>query len=228
MSHLKNGMPESAPKAVITGGQGDLAQAIAESLRNQGYVVEAPGRDQLDVTQAKSVTSYFAQHGDLSLLVNNAGVTRDGLLVKLSEETWHEVIETNLKGAWLCCREASKHLCKSRTPGHLLQIGSFAALKGTGGQSAYAAAKAGLIGLTKSLAKELGPRGIRSNCVLPGFLETKMTADLPHEVVESVLEEHCLKRFTTKEDTAMFIASLDRLTGVSGQVFHLDSRITRW
>jgi len=216
------------PLAIVTGGQGDLAQAIASELRAGGWTVEAPGRSDLDVCSAESVKCYFGGYPEVALLVNNAGICRDALVARSVERDWEVVVSTNLTGAWRCSQQAIRAMLKSRTPGHIVQIGSFAALRGSLGQSSYAAAKAGLIGLTQSLAKEAGGRGIRSNCILPGFLETQMTRDLDSDVLERVRDEHCLKKFTTTEDTARFLLTLNDLHGISGQVFNLDSRIARW
>ncbi len=213
---------------MITGGEGELARAIADELSSREYRVDAPGRNVLDVTDRDGVAAYFAERPGITLLVNNAGITRDYPFLRMPEDDRDAVLDTNLTGALRCSREAIRQMLRSRTPGHLVQIGSFAALHGTSGQSAYAAAKAGLIGLTRSLAREVGPRDIRANCVLPGFLATKMTSGLSDEVLDARRADHCLGRFATPGETARFIATLDSLTGVSGQVFNLDSRIPPW
>ncbi|NIP98748.1 MAG: SDR family NAD(P)-dependent oxidoreductase, partial [Akkermansiaceae bacterium] len=147
--------------AVITGGEGELARAIADELSSREYRVDAPGRNVLDVTDRDGVAAYFAERPGITLLVNNAGITRDYPFLRMPEDDRDAVLDTNLTGALRCSREAIRQMLRSRTPGHLVQIGSFAALHGTSGQSAYAAAKAGLIGLTRSLAREVGPRDIR-------------------------------------------------------------------
>lgn len=215
--------PTPAPVALVTGGEGDLASALAQELGLAGYRVLAPGRKDLDVSRSESVDAFFSSLEPIDLLVNNAGIAGDGLLARQDAATWSEVIDVNLKGAFLCARAAAPAMLRRRS-GHIVQVGSFAAHHPGIGQTAYASAKAGLEGLTRSLAAELGKRNIRVNCVLPGFLETKMTAPLGLEIREQARERHQLGRFNTPEEAARFIALLDRSPHVSGQVFQLDSR----
>ena len=172
------------------------------------------------------VDAYFAQLERVDVLIVNAGLTRDGALANLAMADVDEVIATNLRGAFLCARAAIKLMMKQRS-GHILLIGSRAGKHGTRGQSAYAAAKAGLVGFGQSVAKEYGSRNVRCNIVLPGFLETKMTAGLPDKRREEIRAEHVLGRFNTPENAARAIAFLARLDHVSGQVFTLDSRVDR-
>jgi len=213
---------------LITGGEGALARALQqEFLREAGNVVQAPGRKALDVRDEKQVQAYFSGLGRLDVLIANAGLTRDGAVTGLTGDDFSDVVNTNLRGAFLCARAALK-LMLPQKQGHIVLIGSRAARCGTRGQSLYAAAKAGLVGLAQSLAKEYGSRNIRCNVVLPGFLETRMTASLPAPRREEVRQEHALGRFNTVENAARFIAFLSRLDHVSGQVFTLDSRIDRW
>ncbi len=197
---------------------------MADALSREGYQVAAPGRDELDVTSAASVKAYFTSITSLDLLVNNAGLTRDIVHSSLSEADWGLVVDTNLKGSFLCSQAALKIFCRQNT-GHIINIGSFSGKCPPIGQTNYAAAKAGLIGLTQSLAKEYGKRNIRVNAILPGFLETKMTAGLSDQARQRVLDRHVLGRFNTTEDAASFVTCLHRLSAVSGQVFQLDSRI---
>ena len=145
----------------------------------------------------------------------------------MTEQSFAEVIDANLRGAFLCARAAVIKMVKQRS-GHIVLIGSRAARHGTHGQSNYAAAKAGLVGLAQSIAKEYGPRNIRCNVVLPGFLETRLTETLSAERREEVRAEHALGRFNTVENAARFISYLARLDHVSGQVFTLDSRMDKW
>ncbi len=210
--------------ALITGGQGELARAIAEKLEQSGWKIHAPGRDQLDVTSRDSVTAFFEENLDsLDLLINNAGTTRDGLFLKMAEAEWDAVIDTNLKGAFLCSQAAVKRMVKRRN-GQIMNIGSFSAIQPPPGQANYAAAKAGLIGLTRSLAREVGKRNVSVNTILPGFLETKMTRNLSEEAIHRALEMHALGRFTTCEEVARFVDFLSSTENISGQVFQLDSR----
>lgn len=222
-------MSTAPPVALITGGAGDLAMAVKAELEHQGWKVHAPGRLELDVTDKASVERTFASLQQLDLLVHAAGITRDALMLKMSEEDFSQVLEVNLKGAFLCSQAALKIMSRQRR-GHLVHIGSFSALDGPAGQANYAAAKAGLIGLTQSLAAEYGRRGIRANCVLPGFLDTKMTRHLLQDEARArhILATHALGRLNTVQDAARFIAFLDSLPHVSGQVFQLDSRISPW
>lgn len=216
--------------AVVTGAQGTLGGAIVRELeKTPGFTtILAPGHGDLDVCDPESIATYFGSLSRIDLLVNNAGITRDAVFTNLSESDWDAVCATNLRGAFLCAREALRKMFRQRA-GHIVNIGSFSALRPPVGQSAYVAAKAGLIGLTQSLAEEVGKRQVRVNCVLPGFLEgTGMTRDLPEPVVDRARQSHVLGRFNTPEDAARFVAFLDTMEAVSGQVFQLDSRIRRW
>lgn len=217
------------PVALITGGAGDLAQSIRAELESRGWIVHAPLHQQMDVTDKAQVQSVLGSLERLDLLIHNAGVTRDALLIKVTEIEFSEVLAVHLKGAFLCSQAALKLMVKQRQ-GHIIHIGSFSALSGPAGQANYAAAKAGLIGLTQSLAAEYGARGIRANCVLPGFLDTKMTRHLLADDAQHqrVLAAHTLGMLNTVQDAARFIAFLHTLPAVSGQVFQLDSRISRW
>ncbi len=156
----------NASVAVITGGEGELACAIGEELRAGPMQVLAPGRDVLDVASPTSVQKFFGEIERLDLLINNAGCRADVMAEKMTEAQWDGVVSTNLRGAFLCSQAAGLKMMRQRS-GHIINIGSFSARVGTFGQSNYAAAKAGLIGLTQSIARELGKRNVRVNCVLP-------------------------------------------------------------
>ena len=213
-------------KALITGGQGDLAQSIRAELESAGWEVLSPGREELDVLSPKT---YFAQLDRLDLLVNNAGLLHDAPMSKMTAEEFDSVLDVNLKGAFLCTQAALKLMCRQRE-GHIVNIGSYSALSGPAGQSNYAAAKAGLIALTQSTACEYGARNIRANCILPGFLDTKMTRHLLQDAAfqEQLLAQHTLGRLNTAQDAARFILALQAMPNISGQVFQLDSRVRRW
>ncbi|MEM7144464.1 MAG: SDR family NAD(P)-dependent oxidoreductase [Verrucomicrobiota bacterium] len=215
-----------AGTAVITGGEGGLARAIAVALGAAGYDVLSPGRGELDVCDAEAVAAYFGKLEGIDLLVNNAGVARHELMVKMEDAVWEEVVATNLRGAFLCSRAAVKLMARARR-GHILNIGSYTGTYGAVGQANYAAAKSGLIGLTKSVALEMGKRGVRANVILPGFLETKMTAHLSEAQWAEIMEGHALDRLNTVEDVATFVVAVDGMEAVSGQVFQLDSRVGR-
>ena len=210
---------------LISGGEGGLARGLRNEFSSE--IVQAPGRREMDVRDEAQIEAFMSRLGRLDVLIANAGLTRDGTVTALAAEEFTEVIEANLRGAFLCARAALKLMVKQRS-GHILLIGSRAARHGTAGQSLYAAAKAGLAGFAQSLAREYGARNIRCNVVLPGFLETRMTAGLPDARREAVRAEHALGRFNTPENAARFIAFLAELDYVSGQVFALDSRIDRW
>jgi 3-oxoacyl-[acyl-carrier protein] reductase len=186
--------------------------------------VLAPGRCELDVADAECIRKFFRNRTP-DLVVCNAGITRDSPLARLDESSWNEVMSVNLRGAALCAAAASRPMVRSKS-GHIVFLSSHSALHPPVGQAAYAAAKAGLLGLTKSLARELGKGGVRVNAVLPGFLETPMTAKLPSSRCERVRQDHVLGRFNTPAAVAEFLVHLhSRLPHTSGQVFQLDSRI---
>jgi len=219
-------VPDESPLHIlISGGEGDLARALLKEFARD--TVHAPGRKEMDVREEAQVDAYLARLERLDVLIVNAGLTRDGAMTGLSGADFKETIDVNLRGAFLCARAAVKRMVKQHS-GHILLIGSRAAKHGTRGQSAYAAAKAGLVGLAQSIAKEYGARNIRCNVVLPGFLETKFTANLPEKRREEIRAEHVLGRFNTVENAARAIAFLARLDHVSGQVFTLDSRMDRF
>ncbi len=214
--------------ALITGGGGDLATAIREELEACKMRVHAPERTQMDVTDADSINARIKELSRLDLLVSNAGLLIDRSMVAMSAADFSTVLEVNLSGAFRVARSALKIMSRQRS-GHIIFIGSYSALSGPAGQSNYAAAKAGLMALTQSLAREYGARGIRVNCVLPGFLETKMTAHLSDELRARFRGAHTLGRFNTVSDVARFIRFLHmEMPHTSGQVFSLDSRPHRW
>lgn len=212
-------------KVVITGGKGGLGKALTEAFSMEDWQVLSPGRDELDVASAVSVENYFAQYGDVDLLICNAGKSFDQLLIKMSEHEWDEAMAVNLKGAYLCAKAASRSMLRKRN-GHVVFISSYSALHPPMGQANYAAAKAGLIGMAKSLAAEWGKRNVRVNVVVPGFLETSMTEGLSEKVIASAREKHMLESFNSPECVAGFIKYIEEsMPHTSGQVFNLDSRI---
>jgi len=213
--------------AIISGGHGDLARAIVTTLSDAGMQVHAPGRDLLDVSQPESVQKFFDPLERVDLLINNAAIRNDALCASMTAAQWDSIMTTNLRGAFLCSQAVARKMMRQRS-GHILNIGSFSARIGNVGQANYAAAKAGLIGLTQSMARELGKRNVRVNCVLPGFLETKFSADMAPELKQRALEMHELGKFNTVEEAARFIAFLETMPFVSGQVFQLDSRVAPW
>ena len=227
MSSRHDASDPALPVAVVTGGHGVLGAAVAEALRAGGWDVRAPGHVELDVTNPVGVRAWFAAIVRCDLLVNNAGIADDALIARMTEAQWDRVVETNLSGAARCAKAVLPGMIR-HGGGSILNIGSFSALSGPIGQANYAAAKAGLIGLSRALALEFGSRNIRVNTVLPGFLESPMTRGLPENIRAAALARHTLGRFTSVEESARFIAFLAGCTHVSGQVFGLDSRIADW
>lgn len=210
---------------VITGGQGDLAKAIQERFDRGKWVINAPGRSELDVTDQDLVFKYFSHH-PTDLLICNAGAIHDATLAKLTEGDWEYLIDVNFHGARRCAIAALEWMQK-RKSGHIIFISSNSAIHPPVGQSAYAASKAALLGLTRDLAILVGPRGIRVNAILPGFLETKMTAVVSNSRREAVRASHALGRFNTPNSVASFIWHLHNdLPHTSGQIFRLDSRVS--
>ncbi len=211
------------PEIVVTGGRGGLARAITARFREGGWSIAAPGREELDVTDGRAVADYLAGRRP-ALLVCNAGVIRDAPLARLDPGDWRHVVEVNFHGARRCAAAVLPGMVR-RGAGHIIFISSRSALHPPAGQSAYAAAKAALLGLTRDLAAEAGPHGIRVNAVLPGFLETPMTARVTRARRDAVRAEHTLDRLNTPEAAARFIWHLHHeLPHTSAQVFQLDSR----
>ena len=161
--------------------------------------------------------------GTVEILVNNAGITRDGLLIRMSDEDFDQVIDANLKGTFYCMRAAAKLMMRKRY-GRIVNISSVVGVSGNAGQVNYAASKAGIIGMTKSLAKELGSRNVTANAVAPGFITTDMTEGLPDAVKEQMAKEIPLARMGQPEDVANAVAFLasDQASYITGQVLHVD------
>lgn len=183
---------------------------LAESLRARGARVEAFSGDVADAAFAKeTVDRAMESFGKVDILVNNAGITRDGLLMRMSEEDFDEVIRVNLKGAFNMTKAAAARMVRARR-GRIINVSSVVGQVGNAGQANYASSKAGLLGMTKSAARELAPRGITVNAVAPGFIETDMTAALPERAREEALKAIPLGRFGRAEDVAaaaVFLAS---------------------
>jgi len=205
--------------------QEDDAQGVVRSITAQGgeaVAVRADVRVASDVEQL--VASAFGRWGSLDVLVNNAGIARDGLAVRMGEQDWDEVLDTNLKGPFFCIR-ASGRIMLQRRSGHIISIASLSGIMGREGQVNYSAAKAGLIGLTKTAARELGPSNIKVNAVLPGYLATDMGQAAPDRVRERTVSESALGRTSEPGEVAEFVYRLSLMNNVSGQVFNLDSRL---
>jgi 3-oxoacyl-[acyl-carrier protein] reductase len=212
-------------RILVTGGRGGLATAVAHAFRTASWHVDAPGRDALDVADPASVRAWFAGRPTPDLLVCAAGSTRARPLLRLTEADWDRVLADNLTGAARCARAALPAMVR-RGGGHIVFVSSWSAHHPPPGQAAYAAAKAGLLGLMRSLAREAGPSGIRVNAILPGFLETNMTRKLAPERIDAVRRAHVLGRFNHPAQVAEFLLFLEiHLPHTSGQVFQLDSRV---
>jgi 3-oxoacyl-[acyl-carrier protein] reductase len=225
---------ETKRVVVITGASGGLGTALAAEFARAHWKVVATTRSAvpaLDVTNRRQVEDVFeqaiAQHGRIDVLINNAGVTADGLCAQLTDEDWQRVIEVNLRGAFLCAQAAARQMIRQRD-GHIINVSSYAGRAGAPGQSNYAAAKAGLFGLTQSLARELGSRNVRVNAVLPGVLPTNMTARLRPEQLAAFAGANVLGRINALEEVARFLQFLATTQNISGQLFQLDSRIAPW
>jgi len=241
-------MQLSGKTAIVTGAGRGIGKAIALKLLSMGANVVANGSSEEvintvtefkdlgysnaigirgDIKSAQDVDKLFSgaieTFGTVDILVNNAGITRDTLMIRMSEQDWEDVLNTNLKGAFLCTKAAAKIMLKKRS-GKIINISSVSGVTGNAGQANYCSAKAGLIGLTKATAKELASRGITCNAVAPGAIESKMTEVLPEKVKESYLKSIPLGRFGTPAEVAEVVGFLasDSSNYVTGQVINID------
>lgn len=205
-------------------GSAEKAEAVVKEIIDNGGAAEAVQCNVSDYDSAKElIDGIVKKYGRLDILVNNAGITRDNLIMKMSEEDFDAVLSTNLKGAFNCIKHVSRQMLKQRS-GRIINISSVSGVIGNAGQANYCASKAGVIGLTKSVARELGSRGITVNAVAPGFIKTEMTDVLPDSVKEAMGEQIPLKRFgetTDVAETTAFLAS-DKAAYITGQVISVD------
>ncbi len=226
--------------ALVTGASRGIGRAIAAELARAGASVvlsyrtgsaeaetlagEIGGRAvQSDVSDPESAAALVEEAGELDILVNNAGVTRDGLLVRMSDEDWDTVIDTNLASVFYTCRAAVRGMMKRRS-GAVVNISSIVGIHGNWGQTNYAASKAGIIGFTKSLARELGSRNIRANVVVPGYVKTQLTDVLPEDATKTMLDNTPLGRLGDPEDVAGAVRFLcsEEAAFVTGAVLLVD------
>jgi 3-oxoacyl-[acyl-carrier protein] reductase len=235
--------------ALVTGAARGIGRAIALALARPGLTLylndialgEEAARTQKDVAAKgaaakliefnvadfgqvqRGIDEIVKESGRLDILVNNAGITRDNLILRMKEEEWDAVLAVNLKGAYNCIRAVSKTMVKQRF-GRIINLSSVVGVMGNAGQANYVASKAGLIGLTKSVARELGSRNITVNAVAPGFIQTEMTESLPEKVKAEMMAQIPLGRFGTPEEVAqavVFLAS-EAATYITGQVIHIN------
>jgi 3-oxoacyl-[acyl-carrier protein] reductase len=202
----------------------EQGQALEQELQAKGVKAKGYRSDASDFAQADAlINSVVTDFGSLDVLVNNAGITMDNLLLRMTEEAWDKIMNVNLKSCFNTVKAAAKPMMKQKA-GSIINMTSVVGLKGNAGQANYAASKAGIIGFTKSIALELGSRGIRSNAIAPGFIETEMTAVLDQKVVQSWRDAIPLKRGGQPVDVAnacVFLGS-DMSTYISGQVLQVD------
>jgi 3-oxoacyl-[acyl-carrier protein] reductase len=226
--------------ALVTGGSRGIGRAIALELARGGAQVvvgyrsgaeeaeavakEAGGRAvQADVSDPEQAKRLVEEAGDLDVLVNNAGLTRDGLLARMSDDDWRDVIETNLSSVFYTCRAVTRGMMKKRA-GSIVNVSSIVGVHGNWGQTNYGASKAGIIGFTKSLARELGSRGVRANVVAPGYVNTRLTDVLPEEAQQAMLANTPLGRLGEPEDIAGAVRFLcsDAAAFITGEVLLVD------
>jgi len=241
-------MAENEKVAIVTGAARGIGLEIARELLSMGMTVVAvdlredllaelparlnnPGEKlqtaALDVTDSERFTRLVEEtatgHGRLDVLVNNAGITRDNLVLSISDEDWDLVMKVNLKSAFIGTRAAGKVMMRQRS-GSIINMSSYSGLEGNRGQANYAASKAGMLGLTKSAAKELAKRGVRVNAVAPGFIQTEMTDVLPQQAKDMALAQIPMQRFGQPSDIAKAVAFLasDASAYITGQVLSVD------
>jgi 3-oxoacyl-[acyl-carrier protein] reductase len=226
--------------ALVTGASRGIGAAIARELTRAGATVVTSYRSgadeanalaaeigaraiQADVSSPDEAVRLVEEAGDLDILVNNAGITRDGLLARMPDEDWREVIETNLSSIFYTCRAVTRPMMKKRA-GAIVNVSSIVGLHGNFGQTNYGAAKAGIIGFTKSLARELGSRGVRANVVAPGYVKTRLTDAIPEEGRELMLQNTPLGRLGDAEDVAGAVRFLcsDEASFITGEVLLVD------
>ncbi|MFI5049709.1 MAG: 3-oxoacyl-[acyl-carrier-protein] reductase [Gaiellales bacterium] len=202
----------------------DAAAAVCERIASAGGTAHAVQGDIGTADGAAALVEHVeSEIGPIAALVNNAGITRDDLIMRLSEESWREVIDTNLGGAFFTCRAVARPMMKRRA-GAIVNMSSIVGVRGNAGQTNYAASKAGLLGLTKSLAKELGSRGIRVNAIAPGYIATELTDALPEAARDAILGATPLGRLGEPEDVARAVRFLvsDAAAFVTGDVLAVD------
>ena len=235
--------------ALVTGGSRGIGAAVAQALASAGAALAVCARNgeaaaataaaivgqggqafgaAADVSRAadaeRVVAACVERFGRLDILVNNAGITRDGLVLRMKDEDWSDVLAVNLNGAFYCARSALRAILKQKQSGRIINVGSVVGSTGNPGQANYVASKAGLVGLTKALSKEVASRGVTVNAVAPGFIETDMTAGLPDAAKDAYRAQIPLGRFGTAAEVAAVVAFLasDAAAYITGQVIHVN------
>lgn len=235
--------------AIVTGSYGDIGKAICQKFASYGIKIALLGRDlqKLDAQKARllennsaeviifnldvsnfdlyknAVENIVSQWGKIDILINNAGITKDNIIVRMSNEEWEEVINTNLKGTFIGCKLVSKLMIRQKY-GKIINISSIVGKIGNKGQTNYVASKAGIDGITKTLSKELGSRGINVNSIAPGYIETDMTSSLSDKIKDELFNRIPLNRFGKPEEVASLVSFLisEEASYITGQVINLD------
>ena len=245
-------MPTEKRVAYVTGGSRGIGEAIVSGLAADGHHVIAVARNKekldsviksladkglsaeavsVDIAESAALTASIEQaiekHGRLDILVNNAGITRDGLFMRMEDKDFDDVINTNLKSAFVACRAAARTMIRAKW-GRIINISSVSGIIGNAGQVNYAASKAGVIGMTKSIARELAGKQVTANCVAPGFITTDMTDVLPQQIKDKVVELIPLRRFGKVNDIAATVSFLAGESSgyITGQVLAVDGGMT--
>jgi 3-oxoacyl-[acyl-carrier protein] reductase len=248
MQHSKGGLDslsEEKKTVIVTGSSRGIGRAIAYTFAKAGFNVVVNGRSQISEEQLDELSGFdgdihvctgdvsdpsFAEQliketkkvfGRIDVLINNAGITRDNLLLRMSDEEYHQTIDVNLNGTFYTTRAVSKVMLKQKS-GSIINLSSVVGLAGNAGQVNYAASKAGIVGLTKSVARELAPRGITANVIAPGFIDSDMTSVLNDRVKEETLKQIPLKRLGQPEEIAEVALFLSRQPYITGQVINVD------
>lgn len=235
--------------AIVTGSYGDIGHAICQKFASNGIRIALLGRDlqklklqkssllennsteiiisNLDVSDFDSyknaVDHIVSEWGKIDILINNAGITKDNIIIRMSNEEWEDVINTNLKGTFIGCKLVSKLMIKERY-GKIINISSVVGRIGNKGQANYVASKAGMDGITKTLSKELGSRGVNVNSIAPGYIETNMTSSLSDEIKNELFNRISLNRFGKPEEVASLVSFLisEEASYITGQIINLD------
>lgn len=218
-------MAQAGAKIVVNySGSQAKAEAVVEEIKNNGGEAIAVKANVSDADAVKAMVEQTMQtFGSIDILVNNAGITRDNLMMRMKDDEWDDVINTNLKGVFICTKAVTRQMMKQRS-GRIVNIASIVGVMGNAGQANYVAAKAGVIGLTKTTARELASRNITANAVAPGFITTDMTDQLGEDIQKTMLAQIPLGRFGKPEEVAkaaLFLAS-DDASYMTGQTLHLD------